>query len=254
MKNIITLALLIYLAIAHHKKWTPFNEVPKSKEITEKPVVTKISSDDLRREYYKRISQTTNCNQQIIKLETEFETAINRIDTLVRIEYPKATWSFVTKNVGAGIILSTQLVINIVTYDGKYEERIVEMENHKVVRLSPICNAATPHGSANPEKVLFGQFNKTNESNETKDTSEESDMTKEKDTVDYVKKWFEDNCEHIESLQKDAIKNGTGSILIKKEMYKEEALQDICQYLVEKWGFEACSSTSEGIHASFYTE
>lgn len=251
MKSIITLALLIYLVIAHQKKLVPFNEVSEPKEVKEKPVATKIGTDDLRREYYKRISQTTSCNPQIIKLEKEFETAINRIDALVRIEYPKSTWSFVTKNVGAGIVLSTQLVINIVTYDGKLEERIVEMKDHKVVRLSPICNAASPYGSEELERVLYGQENKPNKPD---DTCKEQEESNESTDDDYVKKWFENNYEYIEKLQKEAIENGTGSILIKKEMYKEDALQDICQYLVEKWGFEACSSTSEGIHASFYTE
>lgn len=254
MKTIAMVFVLIYVFVARKNKWFPFEE-EKKQEV--KPVTLKdFSTQALRKEYYSRIFQSTNRGPELIKLESEFVEAINAIDTLVHIEYPSSMWNFDTKNVGSGLVLSTCLEINIVTFDGTVVKRTVEIENHKAVRLTPIYNSAAPVDAGSPEEVFWsGTDSKKEEKTEKTESQEEIEEEIPKESSDeYVRNWVEKNYDYIEEIQQKAADDGNGSILIKKEMYDNDYEQEICEFLMVKWGFEACSSTKEGIVASFYTE
>lgn len=250
MKAIAMVGVLIYVFFAHKNKWFPFGE-EKKPEVKEVPL-SDFSTQAIQREYYSRIFKSTNKGPELIRLETEFFKAINDIDTLVRIEYPSSMWSFDTKNVGAGIILSTCLEINIVTFDGTVVRRTVEMENHEAVRLAPIYNCAAPPDEEAPETVFYKDKAEKHENKERKAECQETSADEISDEA--VRKWIRENYDYIEELQQKASEEGNGSILIKKEMYESDAEEQICEFLMLRWGFETCSSTAEGIVASFYTE
>lgn len=244
----IVLLVIVYFVLAHEIKWFPFNKKKDcEKNLPPHIRLEDFSLNELREAYYKKMASSNTLTPGLMKLENEFCELVKRTDQLVHIEYPQSTWSFHDKNVGASIVLNTRIGIDIFTYDGRMEQRFLNVRNHKAYRFENLYNDASPYGSPNPSEVFFSEEPQTNEEKNNGQNSEETLTLDE-----YVNKWCEMNFDYVEHLSQVALDNDRNTILIGKDLYEEKATQKICAFLVENWGFESCSPTEDGILAAIY--
>ena len=247
IKIILIVLAVIYMIYASENGAFPFAK--KAATTLPSKKLEDYSLGELREAYYKKLLNSVAMPAELIELEKQFQKLIKKTDSLVRTEYPACKWRFLQKNVGASIVLNSQIEVMIFTYDGQKEKRVVLIKNHEAYELEPIYNAASPIDMPSPNEVLFGKETSTEK------IADEKEQEEEIETIEtYTDKWFEENFEYLMELKESGMKSENGIVLIPKNRYKKESAQLICSILVEKWGYEASFENSEGIQASMYVE
>lgn len=262
--SIFTMAAIgIYLLIAYQKKIFPFTETEKGATTLPQKTIDDYSMEELRRAYFKKLVDKTNLSPELVRLENDFIAMVQRIEELVRIEYPQSRWKFRQKNVGASIILNTKIDIDIITFDASIEKRTVIVRDRKAVDFVTVCNVTTDYGERSPsEEFCKKEEEKQDKEQEAAKTTPEIESEVRKETSDKEKidkketvlQWIEENFEYLEELRREELQRGSNFIVIPKEKYEEEAGKEICSFLVEKCGYENSSITQEGIIATIYIE
>lgn len=247
IKIILIVLVVIYLVYASENDVFPFAK--KTATTLPSKKLEDYSLYEIREAYYKKLLRSVDMPSELIELEKQFQNLIKKTDSLIRTEYPACKWRFLQKNVGASIVLNSQIEVLVFTYDGQKEKRVVLIEDHEAYKLEPIYNAASPIDMPSPNETLFGKEQSTEK------IAEEKMQKDDTETIEtYADKWFEANFEYLMGLKERAIKNENGIMLIPKNKYKKESAQLICSTLVDKWGYESSFENSEGIQASMYVE